>query len=371
MNTFLWQDNIDNTAKERMFNKLHKKNVIGFDLDEKISFLAFPDTFAGKTNKGIFISYENHNHIDIAATRDLVKLFFGGNKQFKGKTADIGNSSLNLLKYKQLQFGVISKFGNEKIQHSIGVGISFNDGIENTSVSIDHGSIFTAKDAEYIDVAAGYDIYLSDTSGKKGSKGFGSSLNLYYSFQTQKNNHFDFSFTDLGFIQWNNNSRHLSKDTTLHFDGVTIDDPLNIEGNIFGDTNPDSILHAFTNADTSHSYFMLTPACFRISYLYNFSENFQLEGSVTKKLYVHYDPLWMLKAQYVCGKNILSLNLNYGGYTGGNPYESHIVNTGLEYIRCFGKGFILLAGTNFLNGFINPVTQTAQGAYVSIKKYFF
>lgn len=372
MNTFLLNDHIDSISKQWMFNALKKNNATGLDLDDKISMTIFPDTFAGLTNMGIFVSYGNIYHIDMDATRDLLKLFFGGNTQFKGKTADIGNSSLNLVNYQQIQLGFATRFGEGKLHHTFGVGISINNGIQNTRISIDHGSLYTEKDAKYIDLSAGYDIYRSDTSGSSGFKGLGSSINLYYSFYTDKKNRFDFSATDLGFIRWNKNSQHFAKDTAIHFEGVTINDPLNIEENIFSNSNPDSIVHIYTYADTAMAYFMLTPACFKISYLYHFSDKLQIEASVAKKLYIHFDPLFMLKALMTLGKNnMLSLNINYGGYTGSNPLISHNVNTGIEYLHRFGKGLTINIGTNFLNGFINPDSQTAQGAYVSLKKYFF
>lgn len=371
MNTFLWKDHVDSTTKQWMFNALKKNNVIGYDLDDKVSMITFPDTFASFTNMGIFITYGTYDHIDVNMTRDALKLFFGGNTQFKGKTANIGNSSLNLFSYQQIQLGFISKFGDGKFHHSFGVGISINNGIQNTQIRINDGSLYTDKDAEYIDISADYDNYRSDTSNNGGYKGIGSSLNIYYSFYTEKNNSFNFSVTDLGFIRWNKNSQQFSKDTSIHQEAINVD-LLNIEGNIFGNSNPDSIIHTYTYADTSMAYFMLTPACFKISYLYNYSDKLRFEGSVIKKLYVHYNTLFMLKALLVLGKNnIFSLNLNYGGYTGSDPLISHNINTGFEYFHRFGKGLVIRAGTNFLNGFINPETQTAQGAYVSIKKYFF
>ncbi|MFH0866654.1 MAG: DUF5723 family protein [Bacteroidota bacterium] len=372
MNTFLWKDSIDITTKQWMFDALDKNNVTGFDYNDRLSFITFPDTFAGTTDMGIFVSYGNHYHIDMDVTRDVLKLFYGANTQYKGKTADIGNSSLNLIYYQQLQLGVVSKFGNGRLHHSFGLGISINNGIQNTRINIDHGSIYTEKDAKYIDISAAYEINRSDTSGSAVYKGFGTSLNIYYSFFTDKKNSFGFSVTDLGFIRWNKNSQQFTKDTAIHFEGVIIDDPLDIEGNIFGNSNPDSVINTYTYADTAMAYFMLTPACFKISYLYNLSDKFRIEGSLIKKLYIHYDLLFMLKALYAFGENnIFSVNINYGGYSGSNPLKSHNINTGIEYAHRFGKGLVINIGTNYLNGFINPYSQTAQGAYVSIKKYFF
>lgn len=371
INTFLWEDHIDDKSKQRMFNSLQKTNVAGFDLDDKLTFITFPDTFAGTTNMGVFVSYGTHLHLDLDMTRDMIKLFFAGNKQFKGKTADIGNSSLNLINYQQLQFGVISRFGEGKTHHSFGVGVSINNGIQNTRIRFSKGNLYTAPDAEYIDIHAAFDVNRSDTSDNKKFKGFGSSLNLYYSFNTENKNIFNFSISDLGFIQWNKNSQQFSKDTAMHFDGVHIDDPLNIEGNIFGNANPDSIVHSYTYADTTFSYFMLTPACFKVSYLHNFNEILSFEGSVTKKMHIHYDPLFMLRANLkTCKNSMISLSIHYGGYSGSNPLKSHNVNFGIEIAHLFGKSFMFIAGTNYLNGFINPATQNAQGAYVSLKKYF-
>ena len=374
LNNYLYGSHIDSLSKLWMFRELKQKNSFGSDYESGLSFLFCPDTLFGETDMSIFIKYNMYNHVDISFSDDLFKLFFDGNKQFAGKTADLSHSSLNVLNYDQMQFGIQTKFGEGNIKHTFGIGVSINNGYQNTRINIKKGSHYTDVNAEYIDFSADYEGYRSDTShnGTNAFKGMGSSVNLYYSFGTERKNMFYFEITNFGFIRWNKHSQQFVKDTAIHFDYVYVDDPLDIEGNIFGNSSPDSVVHTFTYADTTLAYTMLTPACVKVSYLYNISEKARFELSIKKKFFSNYDPFFMLKAQYLPGKrNIISLNLSYGGYGGLKIREKHEINAGLEYLHDFGKGFILLAGSNYLNGFLFPYSMTAQGAFLSIKKYFF
>ena len=372
MNTFLWKDHIDSTTKQWMYNALKKNNVTGFDFDNTISCITFPDTFVGVSDIGVFASFGKHYHADINMTDDALRLFFGGNKQFKGATADIAQSSLNLVSYQQLMFGILTKFGQGSTHHKFGVGISINQGIKNIFMNIERGSLYTAPEAEYIDFSAEYEYYQSDTSNNWNIKGMGTSLYFYYTFQTKENDRFNFQISNLGFIHWNKNSRKFANDTTIHFEGATITDPLNIEENIFENANVDSIKNSFLFYDEKESYYMMLPALVRISYLHNFSDKFSMELSATKKFYCHYQPFLLSKAQYYYNKNnMLSLNLSYGGYALNRSYVTHNINTGIEYVHQFKNNCSVQLGSNYINGLIYANSQTVQGVYVSLKKYFF
>ncbi len=97
-----------------------------------------------------------------------------------------------------------------------------------------------------------------------------------------------------------------------------------------------------------------------------------MEISIRKKFFSNYDPLFMLKLQYFTNKrNLWSLNLSYGGYSSADLLENHSFNIGLEYAHDFGKGLVMLVGSNYLNGFLWPNTVATQGAYFTIRKYFY
>ena len=373
LDLYLLGSHIDNQNKKWMFAELKPKNYFGADIEGGLSVITFPDTFAGKTNLGLFVKYYKYYHIDIAFTDDLFKLFFDGNEQFAGKTANLNNSSLNALSYDQLQIGIISKHNSHNLKRTFGAGISVNNGYQNTFINIEQGSLYTDPNAEFIDFSAKYKISRSDFP--KSNSGFfngaGASINLYYTIETPKKNIFDIQLTNLGFIRWDKHSQQFSKDTSIHFEGITVNDILNIQGNIFSNANTDSIVNAYTYSKAIKAYNTLTPACLKISYMYNLSTKFRSELSITKKFFSHYAPCFVLKTQYLPDKkNIISLNISYGGYSTINIIENHNLNAGIEYAYDFGKGFVFLVGSNYLNSLIYPYSTTAQGAFFAIKKYF-
>jgi hypothetical protein len=374
LNLYMYGDHIDSLNKQWMFAALHKENSFGADIEGGLTFTVFPDSFAGCTRTGMFFKYNKYYHVDISFTDDLFELFFDGNKRFAGSQAVLGGSSLNVMYYDQIQIGFIKKFSGNRTEHTIGFGIGINNGYLNNYININNGYLFTEANAEYLDLSADYEISRSDTSRNKSSKinGYGASVSLYYSGQNDKNNIFSLELSNLGYIRWNKNSQHFSKDTSIHFEGVAVTDILNIEGNIFDNANTDSVIHEYTSSDTICSYNMMTPATLKITYLYNISDKARIEFGIKKKFFSHYDPYLTLKTQYLPDRrNIISLNFSYGGYSSVNLLENHNMNAGIEYAHDFGRGWIFAAGSNYLNGLIWPYSTTAQGAFVTLKKYFF
>jgi hypothetical protein len=215
-------------------------------------------------------------------------------------------------------------------------------------------------------------VFRSDSSNKSAVfKGIGTSVNIYYSFETPNKNTFQFELTNLGFIGWGRHAQQLSKDTSIHFTGVNVTDILNIQGNVFHNANADSILHAYTYSKKSSPYTTLTPACLKLSYTFKFLLKARMQFLIQKYFFSNYAPLFMVKVMYQPTKrNIVSLNFNYGGYQSDDITENHNVNTGLELAHDFGKGLIMIAGTNYLNGYLWQYSQTGQGVYFTIKKYF-
>jgi len=372
LDLFLFSDHIDEQNKNWMFASLHSYNSFGADINGGLTFITFPDTFVGSTDIGLFVRYNKYYHVDMSFTRDLFELFFDGNKRFAGKEANLSNSSLNMMNYEQMQFGIFTKLEENNTKLTYGVGVSVNNGYRNTLINIKKGALYTDANAEYIDFSANYEVNRSDFSktGNNAFKGIGASLNLYYSFETERKNIFDLEITDFGFIKWNKHSQKFARDTSLHFEGINVSDILNIEGNIFNNANPDSIINSYTYSDTTHSYSTPTPSCLKISYLYNYTENFRIEFGIKKKFFSHYDPLLIIKSHYLpCKRNIFSFNLCFGGYSKLTG-ENHNINAGIEYAHDFGKGLVVLVGSDYLNGLIYPYSTTAKGVFFSLKKYF-
>ncbi len=262
LNNYLFGSRIDSMSKQWMFAGLRPNNRLGGDIEGGLSYLTFPDTLLGFPDMGLFFKYNKYYHIDMSFTRDLAELLFDGNKRFAGSTAYLDNSSLNIINYEQLQVGILTKFGNDKTKQTFGIGVSLNNGYNNINIDIAKGSLYTDANAEYLDFAANYKV--SRSSASKAFNGIGSSMNIYYSIEGEKKNCFKFELTDLGFIRWNSQSQQFSKDTAIHFEGINVSDILNIQGNVFGNANADSIVHTYTYATTTKAYYMMTPAVLMI-----------------------------------------------------------------------------------------------------------
>jgi len=364
---------IDSLHKQWMFAGLKKTNYLGADYNGSFIYSFNLDSTKSPTLH-FFFKYNYYNHLDISFTNDLAKLYFDGNKQFAGQTAFFNKSSLQILTYDQYQLGFTKKMNHNNNIHTYGVGLGFNNGYNNTIIQFNEASLYTETNASYVNLAANYEVRRrnKDSLDKLFFKGVGASLNIYYSYKSKNNHIFNFQISELGFIQWDYKSQHISKDTLIHFEGVSIPDIFNIENPIFENMNTDSIIQEYTVSDSTQSYIIPTPASIYISYLHSFFEKTKVEISLLKKTHVHFDPLIQLKLQYFPNpKHLVSLNFSYGGYSSLDFASRYQIKTGITYAHLFKNGLLFNIGSDFLNGFLWRYSSTSQGAYISLKKYIF
>lgn len=366
-NAFLFSDRIDITQKQKMFSSLQQSNYMGADVNQYLNFNLVFDTLLSCQNIGITAGIYNNYHIDMTFTDDLMELFFSGNKSFEGKTAKLSGSSLNMMQYQIFQLGLVKQFKTEHATHTIAVAPGYVNGNNYTNIKFNNASLYTAPDAEYINLNAAFEAVFSDTAslGKYSGKGKGISLNLHYDYICKNNNAFFIDISDLGFIQWNNNTLTSTKDTSIHFEGVAVDDILNIQENVFGNANTDSIKQDYIYSGTHGSVRVNLPARFEIGFSKKLKNNLSLFAGLKKRIFSNY------KLQYSAGAKInfqknasIALNLNHGGYSSTRMADD--INLGFEIEKTFYKKLRLILGSNSLNGFVFGNSVTSQGIYCSL-----
>ncbi len=367
-NAFLFSDYIDSTKKQHLYNELANTNRLGADIVQKAEFRYVFDTLFSCKNFGISAGVYNNFHLDMNFTDDLMKLFFSGNKAFEGKTADLSNASLNMMQYQVFRLGIIKQFKTDFASHSFGFSVGFVNGTDYTNIRFKNALLYTAPDAEYIDLTANYQACLSDTSssGKYTSKGKGASINFNYSYQCIHNNVFYVDVSDLGYIKWNNQTINTKKDTSIHFEGVVIDDILNISGNIFGNGNTDSIKQNYIYSGTTSDLIVALPVKLEIGYQRILNAKSSVFVILKKRFHSNYTLQYSAGLKYTVSKNTaFTSNLNIGGYSA--IHKGDLVNLGIEIQQQFAKRFKIILGTNSMNGFVFSNSVSTQGIYASLQ----
>ncbi|MFH1319505.1 MAG: hypothetical protein ABII90_02475 [Bacteroidota bacterium] len=174
---------IDTETKDRISKKLSVSNRIGGDIDYGIYFAHKIDSLLGKAKPGLnfFINLSNREHLDANFSQYLFNLCFYGNKMFAGQAADLGNSNLNLLRYQQLELGLINGNSSGKI---FGLGISFLKAEEHFFINTGNTELFTSQTGDSLDLDMNLQLNRSDTGnmGLEAFNGWGLSTGLIYQF---------------------------------------------------------------------------------------------------------------------------------------------------------------------------------------------
>jgi hypothetical protein len=367
INSFLNSAYIDNTEKQHMFASLDKDNRFGAQIGEELRFQYIHDTLGKCKNFGFSVGLFNVYHVDMNLPNDLIRLMFSGNKIFEGQEADLSQTSFQFLQFQEFRMGVVKQHISKNAVHTFGFGLGFVNGTKLRTLKINEASIYTAQGGESIDIAANYTANISDTSSNKlfPGTGMGASLNFSYKFEGSRGNTFYIELSDLGKIFWNKNTLSPSKDTTIHFEGVQVDDILNIEGSIFGNANTDSLSEKYIYTGASKSISTWLPVKFETGFLHTLNKHCAVFAGVKKYFNSNYKTQLKAGCTYSPWTNSsFSANLNYGNYTNANVFIGRDINLGLEIRHIFADRFKIIIGSDAVNGYLFPNSVGLQNLYV-------
>ncbi len=354
---------LDIDLKNNILNKVRQQNRVGGDVNSGI-FLTFkPDTLFNKTHYSWFISIRDRIHFDARFSEDFYKVVFYGNAAFAGKTADLGNLSLNYLNYQQFQVGLYSSKYDSAAHW--GIGLSFLKGQNYLNVNAPKAELFTSETGEYVDFNTSMQVVRSNPSNKgiTAFNGAGASVDIYFEapFKTRFGpSKLRASVADLGAIRFNSKTDYLKHDSLFHYTGFTINNINDLQDSTFGGTTQDSLLRTYVPFK-KQAYIATLPAIFNLSFETHFSNRFYLSEGIRYVFNANYSLLMYVKGNYYINKKVaLNATFAYGGY---GTY-----NYGIGVFAKFAKGFYLIAGSNNIEGLVAPKKASGQGAYITLIK---
>ena len=364
LNKFVFGGNIEQDLKDKAYKKLAANNFIGGDLKYQVNVEIPMDTFFRRTNLSLLIGLEHVAHFDANFTEDLFKFTFEGNKQFAGKTAEVGGTNFNTFTYQQINFGIIShKTKNQKLAKE-GFIVSLIKGQSHQAITIPKGSIFTEQLGKELEVDINYEYNASDTANKgvMALKGYGISTDLFTQFFLKNGDKVHLAANDLGFIVFNNKSIDESADSTFFFEGVEVDNIFDLNDSLLAEISKDSIINDITN-HKKESYSIALPTSFNINYTKYISQKWKMDIGFYYKVLSNYFPLIYTNTYYYFNPSLaFKLHVSYGGY--GK------LNTGIAIAKSVKNQVNIFVGTNNLGAFIAPGASYANSGFVGIKAYF-
>ncbi len=365
INQFFVGGTIDRPLKDDMYEKLSAKNTVGGDFNLILNAELTIDTLFGKTNFSLIVGVEHNEHFDGKFTSDLIQLIFDGNKQFAGKYANLSGSNYNYLNYQKINFGFINYKKGSQISCKEGAVFSFIKAQEFQAMVIPEGTLFTEQYGDRLVFDMDYMYNNSDTSktGLSAFNGFGIATDLFSEYKLKTGGKIKIYIDDLGFIQWNKNSVQIEADSTLTFDGVEVDNILDLNDNVVSSFSQDSLLDYVSNKKSKTGFTVALPTSFDINYQQFISKKINIIGGIRYKILSNYFPLLYANVQYYATPSfILQGNLLYGGY--GR------FNFGVAFAKRFTNKYEIILGTNHLGAYLVPSHTFNNSGFLGLKAYF-
>ena len=357
---FIWGGAIDSATKTRSQKRLKAENRIGG------SYFAGATAFFGpeKSKYHFVAGLKQVEMLNAAFSSDLYNLAMYGNKMYEGKTANIGNTSINHYKYQEIKLGLI--WDNIDTTAKLGCSLSYLKGQTLDQFNSTSGAIYTAPDASQINFNMNGSLVMSDTSKGKNNlgtfNGNGLSAEFFaympYTSKLGKSSFF-VSVNNLGFIKWNKNTVNYSTDTTYIYKGVTVNNVFQLNDASVKNLTKDSLVKKLTQ-NGKQSMSTNLPMSLFILHTLKFSKLFSLNTGFRQLFNANYKPYLYAEGQFMLHANFsATAQLGYGGYgrlSGGVNFEYKV------------KTFFIRLGSNAVQGYILPKQSLGQGVFLSLSK---
>lgn len=362
VNRFYRGGYIDKGMKDEQLNRTSGYNVVGGLLNGNLT------AFFGKDSSKIrFMLGVNHQQFfNASVTDDAYKLMFYGNKQFQGKSANLGQSEINAYAFQEFKLGFLID-QVDTTQAIMGMNVAYLKGQNFYRLRTNNTDLYTAADASYIDFTTNASLSISDTASKKWTDFNGNGMSAEFFAETPYRSRlgpskFFLSVSNLGFIRWNDNTLNYKTDSTFVFSGVHINDIFDLRDSTLNAISLDSIVDNSTNLERTHTSTNL-PTTFLIIHKVRFSSLFEFTTGFRHLFNANYKPYLFTEGTFYINKSInATAHLGFGGYgklTGGLSVNLKIKDH-----------FAMRLGSNYIQAYVSPKNSLGQGAYFSLSYKF-
>lgn len=174
-------------------------------------------------------------------TPDLYDLVFFGNARFEGRTAALAPAAYEQVRYSTLGIGVVDQHTRSFVRLALVQGSSL------TAVDVDWADLYTGVDGRVLRSAVLASYLNSDTAGNDWARNNGLGAAVSGQWETRirsaaRPTYLSVGVEDLGVVRWNANSVRLDKDTVIRYEGLAVDNVLDLDAILIGE---DQLLDTF------------------------------------------------------------------------------------------------------------------------------
>lgn len=216
---------ISSGVRSRSFDRMGAANRGGYLLQGRATY-AWGDSLFGRSNWMPRISLAYTGAMGMRFAKDAYSVAFFGNGPFEGSTAHLAPGKLFATTYQSFSMGVEDRNNGSYVELSVVNGQNFN------AASVSKADLYTALDGRYLDLDLHGTYHRSDTAAMSYSLGLGAAINLAWCRTLQlfgASAKISLGVTDLGFIRWNGSTLSISKDSTIRYEGIEVQDILDLD----------------------------------------------------------------------------------------------------------------------------------------------
>ncbi len=227
----LWRgESLGRDLRQRSQRTSQAANRAGYVIESRMSY-AWGDALFGDPSMRPRLSVSYADVMGLRYADDLYNVTFFGNANYENRIAELGPAMLEQVRYQTFGFGF-----EDKASRSFFL-LQLVNGQRLTAANLRQADLFTGTDGRYLRLDVDGDFARSDTAGNAFSNGIGLAISaeVDHAFTLCKRPaQFIVGVYDLGAIAWNGNSLRVPKDSTILYDGIRVENVIDLEGLVVG-----------------------------------------------------------------------------------------------------------------------------------------
>lgn len=261
----LFGGHLENSHLNQLSEKSRNLNRAGFYATGGLDYYNFTDSLFGNPDRGLKIGVHSAYHASMSYSKDLFNLIYRGNALYRGDSVQLDPLSAEYQAWQKFSVGIF----NKKTLSSVSIGLVAGDNYQ--SLIVNDANLFTSMSGDSL--ALNYrGEYISSDTTKKGwanGSGLGLAVDLDYNLPiADGKGMISVALRDIGFIGWNNRTRHIAFDSTTIWTGVAVNDVFELDSDSIDFPNLTDSIHR----KVSHkSYVAMLPMSIFLRYAHYFS----------------------------------------------------------------------------------------------------
>lgn len=308
VNTALAGEFIDADTKQAVSDKLGSNNRFGFGLTGRLQYKHIGE----KLN--LLVGLRSRDHLDARFSSDVANLIMWGNAPYAGTQMDLSPLRITYFHTQELSLGL------EKTDYGNGIafggGLTYLKGARFAQANITRGDFYTEEYGAFVelDLAMEYRYGDADVSRTAGWYGNGVALDGWF-YKELGNAMLVASISDVGVVSWSDLTTYKA-DTLYRFEGVEVDNVLQLDDSLFADSQTDSLPAVLELKAGSGSHTYMLPADINVRYVLPLTDKTNLLVGVRQLINGNYRTrLRATVAHRFSDKFALKGTLAYGGYS--------------------------------------------------------